>query len=91
MKKNSNDGKKYATVAISSVKGRRQGKHYQLVVGVLRELETLPSGSAMKIPLAETQGVTATDLRSALHRATSSRNIPVRTSSDRENFYIWKR
>jgi hypothetical protein len=81
----------YKTVAISSVKGRRRGKHHSLVEGVLRDLEVLPSGQAIKVPLAETDGVTLADLRSAVHRATVAKKLAVETSSDSENFYIWKR
>lgn len=82
---------KYGTVNVSSVKGRRRGKHHSLVEGVILDLEVLPSGQALKIPLAEANGVTLADLRSAVHRATVAKNLNVETSSDSENFYIWKR
>jgi len=35
--------------------------------------------------------VTLADLRSAVHRATVAKKLDVETSSDSENFYIWKR
>ena len=82
---------KYGTVNISSVKGRRRGKHHSLVEGVILDLEVLPNGQALKVPLSETNGVTLADLRSAVHRATVARKLNVETSSDNENFYIWKR
>ena len=82
---------KYSTVNVSSVKGRRRGKHHSLVESVVLDLEVLPSGQALKIPLAEANGVTLADLRSAVHRATVARELSVETSSDNENFYIWKR
>ena len=82
---------KYSTVNVSSVKGRRRGKHHSLVEGVILDLETLPGGQAIKVPLAEINGVTLADLRSAVHRATVAKKLNVETSSDNENLYIWKR
>lgn len=82
---------KYERVPITGVKGHRKGKHNDLVGGILEELEALPSGSAIKIPLADTAGVTLANLRSAVHRATTTAKLAVETSSDGENYYIWKK
>jgi hypothetical protein len=78
----------YEQVPTNSVKGHRKGKHHDLVQRVLEDLEFLPDGSAIKIPLKSTDGVTLENLRSAVHRAT--KKLDVETSSDNENLYIWK-
>jgi len=61
-----------------------------LVAGIFNDLESLPAGSAIKVPLAEVDGTTLANLRSAVHRASTSRGLGIETLSDEENFYIWK-
>ena len=81
----------YERVRVSTVRGRRNGKHHDLMEGILQDLESLPENEAVKIPLDGTSGVTLSNLRSAVHRAMTSRKINVETSSDKDNFYIWKK
>jgi|SRR5579871_21126 len=78
----------YEQVPTDSVKGHRKGKHHELVRRILDDLQFLPDGSAIKIPLKSTDGVTLENLRSAVHRAT--RKMNVETSSDSGHLYIWK-
>src|SRR6185437_2469066 len=82
---------KYEQVLVSGVSGRRNGKHHDLIAGILQDLDTLPLDAAIKIPLAGTDGVTLANLRSALHRAIKPDGTIVETSSDSENFYVWKK
>jgi hypothetical protein len=80
----------YDRVVLASLRRNRRGKHHDLIEGVFQDLETLPSGSAIKIPLAKVDGITLANLRSAVHRASASRGLGVETLSDDDNFYIWK-
>jgi hypothetical protein len=82
---------KYERVLVSGVKGHRRGKHHDLIGGIVEDLETLPAGSAIKLPLDGTNGVTLANLRSALHRAAAALKLELETSSDNGHFYIWKK
>jgi hypothetical protein len=80
----------YDRVNLANVRRNRRGKHHDLIQGVFQDLETLPNGSAIKIPLESVDGITLANLRSAVHRASTSRGLEIETLSDEDNFYIWK-
>ena len=67
----------------------RDGKHKKIVSELLKDLEKLAHGSALKIPLSALPD-TKENIRSALNRATRQRGIIVATSSDTQYLYIWK-
>lgn len=81
---------KYERVILADIRRSRRGKHHDLIGGIFQDLESLPAGSAIKIPLTEVDGTTLANLRSAVHRASTSRGLGIETLSDEENFYIWK-
>lgn len=81
---------KYDRVVLAEIRRGRRGKHHDLVGGIFQDLESLPVGSAIKIPLIEIDGTTLANLRSAVHRASNARGLGIETLSDEENFYIWK-
>jgi hypothetical protein len=80
----------YDRVVLGNVRRNRRGKHHDLIEGIFQDLETLPEGSAIKIPLSQVNGITLANLRSAVHRASTSRTLEIETLSDKDNFYIWK-
>jgi hypothetical protein len=80
----------YERVPISELLKGRRGKHNDLVLGVLRDLSTLPKDEAIRILLRKVGGVSLTNLRSAISRAARSRKIKIRTSSDSDYLYLWK-
>jgi hypothetical protein len=81
---------KYERVVLADIRRTRHGKHHDLLGGIFQDLESLPEGSAIKIPLSKVEGVTLANLRSAVHRSSTSRGLGIETLSDEENFYIWK-
>jgi hypothetical protein len=82
---------KYRRVEVAGLNKGRRGKHHELVSGILRELSTLTSGSAMAIPLTEVGGIGLANLRSAVHRAATSNGLEVETLADGDNLYVWNK
>jgi hypothetical protein len=81
---------KYRRVQIAALDRGRRGKHHDLVEGILGELAVAPAGSALEIPLADVGGIGLANLRSAVHRAATSRELTIETLADETNFYLWK-
>ena len=82
---------KYQQVRIDGLDKGRRGKHYDLILGILQQLKTLPAGSAIEIPLAGVGGIGLANLRSAVHRSSSSHGLEIETLADEKNFYVWRK
>jgi hypothetical protein len=82
---------KYRRVEVAGLDRGRRGKHHDLVVGIVKELEALSPGSAMEIPLADVGGIGLANLRSAVHRASTSHGLAIETLADEKNFYVWRK
>lgn len=89
-KSNTPTASKYRQVALSSLGTGRRGKHHDLVAGILEELQAVPVGSALEIPL---EGVTIglANLRSAVHRGATAKGLEIETLADEKNFYVFKK
>jgi hypothetical protein len=81
---------KYRRVELSSLRKGRRGKHHDIVEGILGELDGVQPGSALEIPLADVDGIGLANLRSAVHRASTSAGLSIQTLADEKNFYVWK-
>ena len=78
----------FRTLDLGDVPHSRNGKHKLIVSMILRDLDQLKNGAALRVPLAELKD-TKENVRSALNRATrkSKRNVSTATG---ENFlYVW--
>jgi hypothetical protein len=84
------DGSHFGRVRVKDLPGGRRGKHFELLSKILEDLEDVPSGSAVKVPLNDTGGVSLANLRSAVNRATRTKGLEVETQSDEQFFYVWK-
>ena len=78
----------FKTMVRSDVPQGRNGKHKLIVTTILKDLDTLEPGSAIKVPLAELVESKA-NVRSALNRATRKRGRRVATAADAEFLYVW--
>ena len=72
----------------SEVPQGRNGKHKAIVGKILSDLDQIPSGVALKVPLAQ---LTASkeQVRSALNRATRKHGRHVATAADDSFLYVW--
>src|ERR1700678_1494427 len=78
----------FKTMVQADVPQGRNGKHKLIVTTILKDLDNLKAGAAIKVPLAELLEAKG-KVRSALNRATPKAGMKVATASDADYFYIW--
>lgn len=78
----------FVTMEQADVPQGRNGKHKEIVTKILNDLDQLPAGRALKVPLAEL-ATTKEKVRSALNRATHKAGREVATATDGDYLYIW--
>ena len=66
----------------------RNGKHKQIVMRILSDLDQVQKGVALKVPLAQLTE-SKERVRSALNRATRKSGRRVATASDDTFLYVW--
>ena len=66
----------------------RNGKHKEIVTKLLSDLDQIPNGTALKVPLAQLTE-SKEKVRSALNRATRKSGRNVATASDDSVLYVW--
>jgi hypothetical protein len=79
----------FESIRQADVPKGRDGKHKRIITRLLKDIDQLKTGNALKIPL-EALPDSKENIRAALNRATHMRGIEVATSSDAEFLYIWK-
>ena len=80
--------KNYKTMPSSDVPHSRNGKHKKIVSMILSDLDQLPEGQAIKVPLASLDE-SKEKVRSALNRATRKVSRIVATATDDEFLFVW--
>jgi hypothetical protein len=78
----------FKTLDLGDVPHSRAGKHKKIVSMILRDLDELKDGAALRVPLAEL-GSSKQNVRSALNRATRNAKRNVATATDENFLYVW--
>jgi hypothetical protein len=78
----------FKTMMQADVPQGRKGKHKLIVLMIVKDLDNMKEGSALKIPL-KSLAESKEKVRSALNRATRKANRKVATASDSEFLYVW--
>jgi hypothetical protein len=78
----------FKTMVQAEVPQGRNGKHKLIVTTILKDLDGLKPGSAIKVPLADL-AESKEKVRSALNRATRKASRRVATASDGNFLYVW--
>jgi hypothetical protein len=78
----------FKTMVQADVPQGRNGKHKLIVTMILKDLDNLKAGAALKVPL---EGLTDSKekVRSALNRATRKAGRQVATATDANFLYVW--
>jgi DNA helicase TIP49 (TBP-interacting protein) len=78
----------FKTVPQVDVPQGRNGKHKEIVTKILSDLDQLPEGVAVKVPLKNLEE-SKENVRSALNRAVHKSNRNVVTATDADFLYVW--
>jgi hypothetical protein len=78
----------FRTLDLGDVPRSRNGKHKVIVSMILRDLDQLKAGAALRVPLADL-GDTKENVRSALNCATRNAKLNVATATDEDFLYVW--
>jgi len=78
----------FKTMVQTDVPQGRNGRHKEIVSIILKDLDRINDGSALKVPLAELADGKE-KVRSALNRATRKAGRNVATASDGTFLYVW--
>jgi hypothetical protein len=80
---------RFQSVLQADVPKGRDGKHKRIITQLISDIDQLPVGSALKVPLADLPD-SKENIRSALSRAAVQRNLQIATSSNDEFLFVWK-
>src|SRR6267142_6370509 len=78
----------FRTMDLEEVPHSHNGKHKLIVSMILRDLDQLKDGAALRVPSAELKD-TKENVRSALNRATRKSKRNASTVTDASFLYVW--
>jgi hypothetical protein len=80
---------RFESILQANVPKGRDGKHKGIIMQLLSDIARLDPGTALKIPLADLPD-SKQNIRSALSRAATQKEINLATSSNDEFLFVWK-
>jgi hypothetical protein len=78
----------FKTMVQADVPRCRSGKHNSIITIILKDLDELETGAAIKVPLAGL-AESKEKVRSALNRAVHKARRKVATAADADFLYVW--
>lgn len=88
-RRDDNDTLSFKSISQDDLPQGRKGKHHDIVLRLLQDIEQLKAGMALKVPLSDLPDSKA-NIRSALNRACKQKGLEIETSSDDAHLYLWK-
>jgi hypothetical protein len=82
------DAMHFKTMVRSDVPQGRHGKHKEIIAVIIKDLDQLQNGAALRVPVSELAAGKA-KVRSALNRAAKKAGRTVATASDANFLYVW--
>jgi hypothetical protein len=79
----------FSSIRQGDVPHQRRGKHHDIVADLIRDLQQVGPGSALKVPRSAFGEAKLTNVRAALNRVAAREGLEIATSSDEEHFYVW--
>lgn len=79
----------FDTVDAAEVPRDRKGKHNQLMMQILQDLQRIKPAVALRIPRSELGSQKIANVRAALAREIKKTELVIGTSVDDDYFYVW--
>ncbi|HWC17749.1 MAG TPA: hypothetical protein VG498_12085 [Terriglobales bacterium] len=81
----------FETIDSLDVPHDRKGKHNALISRIMRDLQIVAPGVALKVPVSALRSQKIENIRAALSREVKKTRLKIATSIDNDYFYVWRK